>query len=78
MKFKYVGQLPIKDGDLVLAKVFKPRDVITNGTVFEVSDEDALLIQRVKLNGYYEEYSEPKKVIKPKKEDKKEEEKKED
>ena len=78
MKFKYVGQLPIKDGDLVLAKVFKPTDVITNGTIFEVSDEDALLIQRVKLNGYYEEYSEPKKVGRPKKEENKEEDKKED
>ena len=78
MKFKYIGQLPIKDGDLVLAKIFKPTDVIKNGTVFEVPDDNALLIQRVKLNGYYEEYSEPKKVIKPKKEENKKEIKKED
>lgn len=73
MKFKYVGQLPIKDGDLVLAEVFKPTDVITKGTIFDVPDDDISLIQRVKLNGYYEEYNEPKKVGRPKKEDKKEE-----
>lgn len=75
MKFKYVGQLPIKDGDLVLAKIFKPQDVITNNTVFEVPDDNALLIQRVQCNGFYEEYTEPKKVIKPKKEENKKDKK---
>ena len=82
MKFKYIGQLPIKDGDLVIAGIFKPRDTITNGTIFEVPDENTLLIQRVKGGGAYVEYSEPKKVKRPEKdkqkEEKKEEEKKED
>ena len=77
MKFIYTGQLPIKDGDLVLAKIFKPSDVITNGTVFEVPEDDPLLIQRVQCNGNYAEYTEPKKVGRPKK-DKNEEKEKED
>ena len=74
MKFIYNGQLPIKDGDLVLAKIFKPSDVITNGTVFEVPDDNALLIHRLSLNGYYSEYAEPKKVGRPKKDNKEEKE----
>ena len=74
MKFKYIGQLPIKDADLVVAGIFKPRDVITEGTVFEVPNNDTLLIQRVKTTGYYVEYKEPVKPVKPKKEQKKEEE----
>ena len=74
MKFKYTGQLPIKDGDLVVAGVFKPTDIITKGTVFEVPNTDTLLIQRVKATGNYEEYNEPVKAFKPKKEQKKEEE----
>lgn len=67
MKFKYTGTAPIKDVDLVLAGLFKPNQVITPGTVFEVSDNDTLLIQRVKLNGVYEEVVMPKKVGRPKK-----------
>lgn len=74
MKFKYIGQLPIKDADLVVAGIFKPRDVIKEGTVFEVPNNDTLLIQRVKTTGYYVEYKEPVKPVKPKKEQKKEEE----
>lgn len=78
MKFKYTGQLPIKDVDLVLGGVFKPTDVIVKGTVFEVPDDNKILIQRVKLGGCYEPYVEPKKKFnKPKKnlkEDKEEEE----
>ncbi len=77
MKFKYIGQLPIKSADLVLAKIFKPTDVITKGTVFEVQDDDTLLIQRLKCTGNYEEYTEPKKIGRPKKY-KKEEKKEED
>ena len=79
MKFKYTGDLPIKDVDLVLGGVFKPNQSITKGTIFEVPDNDALLIQRVKLNGNYEVYTEPKKVNKPKKikKEKKEEAKEE-
>ncbi len=81
MRFKYVGDSPIKDVDLVLGGVFKPNQVITKGTEFEVPDNNALLIQRVKLNGYFKEL--PKKVGRPKKlkkskekEEKKEEEEK--
>ena len=65
MKFKYTGELPIKDVDLVLAGIFKPNQSITKGTVFEVPDNDTLLIQRVRLNGSYEAL--PKKVGRPKK-----------
>ena len=79
MKFKYIGQLPIKDADLVLAGVFKATDVINNGTVFEIPNDNTVLIQRTKGCGYYEEYTEPKKIGKPKKENKqKKEDKKED
>ncbi len=68
MQFIYTGELPIKDVDLTLAGIFKPSDVITKGTVFEVPDENKFLIQRVKISGIYEEYIEPqKKVGKPKK-----------
>ena len=78
MKFKYTGDLPIKDVDLVLAGIFKPNQSITKGTVFEVPNNDTLLIQRVRLNGHYEVVQEtrtPRKYKKKnKKEDKKEEE----
>lgn len=80
MKFKYTGDLPIKDVDLVLGGVFKPNQSITKGTIFEVPDNDNLLIQRVKLNGHYEEVVQPK-VYKPKKvkkENKKKQEEKEE
>ena len=55
MKFKYTGQLPIKSADLVLKEIFKPSDVIRNGTEFDVPDEEGVLIQRLKVAGYYEE-----------------------
>ena len=74
MKFIYTGQLPIKDVDLTLAGIFKPDEVIAKGTVFEVPDENKMLIQRVKCGGYYEPYIEPKKKLsKPKKEKNKKE-----
>lgn len=73
MKFKYIGDLPIKDIDLVLAGIFKPNQSIRKGTVFEVPDSNKLLIDRVKINGAYVEYVEPKKQYKPKKYTKKEE-----
>ena len=78
MKFKYIGQLPVKDGDLVLAKIFKPTDIIKKGTVFEVPEDDALLIQRIQCNGNFAEYVEPKKVGRPKKDKKEEKEEEED
>ena len=65
MRFKYIGNLPIKDVDLVLAGIFTPNQSITKGTEFEVPDKDTLLIQRVKLNGNYKEL--PKKIGRPKK-----------
>ena len=77
MKFKYIGELPIKDVDLVLAGAFKPNDIITKDTIFEIPDENALAIQRTKLNGNYEVYTPPKRVVKPKKKYKKEEEEEE-
>ena len=72
MKFKYIGQLPIKDIDLTLAGIFKPNEAIHNGEVFEIPDDNTGLIQRVKLNGVYEEYIEPKKTFKKPKKAKKE------
>ncbi len=75
MKFIYKGKMPIKDVDLVLGGVLKPGEPIVNGRVFEVPDDNKLLIQRVKVNGVYEPYIEPKKVTKPKKSKKKDEEK---
>ena len=78
MKFKYTGQLPIKDGDLVLANIFKANQVITKGTVFEVPDDNTLLIQRVKMSGIYEEFVEPKKIGFIKKETKKDKEEEEE
>lgn len=64
MKFRYIGELPIKDVDLVIAGIFTPQQTITKNTEFEVPDTDALLIQRIKINGTYEEV--PQKVEKPK------------
>jgi len=73
MKFKYTGQAPIKDVDLVLAGIFKPDEPIVNGTIFEIPNDNKRLIKLVKMMGIYEEYHEPKrKVKKPKKEDKEE------
>ena len=80
MKFIYTGDLPIKDVDLTLAGIFKPNQVIVKGTVFEVPDDNKLLIQRVKVGGSYEPYIEPKKIGRPKKfkkDEKKEEDKEE-
>ena len=78
MKFKYIGQLPIKDADLALAGVVKPNVSIYNGMVFEIPDENTALIKRVKLSGIYEEYIEPKKAIKPRKTKKEENEENEE
>lgn len=76
MKFIYTGDLPIKDIDLVLAGIFKPTDSIRKGTIFEVPDNNAVLIQRVSVSGCYEEYVEPKKpVYKTKKKNKKDKDK---
>ena len=78
MKFKYTGELPVKNADLVLAGVFKSNESIRNGTIFEIPDENVELIQRMKISGNYVEYYEPKKVGRPKKEEKEEKEDKEE
>lgn len=77
MKFRYTGDLPVKDVDLVIGGVFKPQDVITKGRVFEIPDDNIALIQRVKISGDYEELPTPKvgRPKKDKKEEKEEEEK---
>jgi hypothetical protein len=74
-KFKWIGGNGYKDIDLVLNKVMKPQQQLFNGMIIDVPDSNEYLINRIKINGNYEVYNEPKKVIKPKKEkkDKKEE-----
>lgn len=74
MKFIYTGEMPIKDIDLVLGGVLNSDEPIVKGKVFEVPDDNKLLLQRVKCNGVYEPYTESKKRITSKK-SKKEEEK---
>ncbi len=65
MKFIYHGQ-PVKNVDLVWAGIFEPSDIIVDGTVFEIPDDNKALIERVQVNGCFEEYVEPKKATKPK------------
>lgn len=78
MKFKWIGGNGYKDIDLVLNKVMKPNDQLFNGMIIEIPNSNEYLINRIKINGNYEVYEEPKKkFVKPKKEkqNKKEEEK---
>ena len=75
MKFKFIGQSGTKDLDLVIYNIKSPRDVLINGDIIEIPDGLSQLIQRIKINGNYEEYTEPKFVKKPQKDKK---EKKED
>lgn len=72
MKFKYIGQSGVKDLDLVVFKVKTADEIICNGDIIEIPDDETELINRIQFNGNYEVYNEPKKVIRPKK-DKKEE-----
>lgn len=65
MKFIYHG-MPAKNVDLVWAGIFKPQDILVEGTIFEVPDENIQLIRRCKVNGCFEEYIEPKKIHTPK------------
>lgn len=67
MKFKWIGANRVKDLDLVLAGVLKPSDELRKGMIVEIPDSKAQIIERVQLNGNYEVYVEPKKVVKPKK-----------
>lgn len=80
MKFKWTGQKGIKSLDLVLAGIMKPTEELFTGKIIEIPDSETELIERIKINGNYEVYTEPKKVKLPKKSiktDKKQEEKEE-
>ena len=68
MKIIYIGQLPVKNAELVLGGIFKPTDIIYEGTIFEIPDENSELIQKTLLGGNYKEYIEPKKANRTKKE----------
>lgn len=72
MKFKYVGQAGFKDLDLCIAGICDPKDVLIPDTIIEIPDEMTGLIQRVKLNGNYQEVQSRQKFKKVKKEEKKE------
>lgn len=65
MKFKWIGGNGFKDIDLVLAGIKKQDQQLYTGMVIDVPDEEARLIRRLKVNGNYEVYNEPKKVKKP-------------
>ena len=77
MKFKYVGDLPIKNVDLVVAGIYKPHDVITKNTIIDIPDNNSILIQRMRVNGNYEEVKQLK-IGKNKKSNKKKKEEKEE
>jgi hypothetical protein len=72
MKFKYVGQAGFKDLDLCISGICKPTDILVPDTIIEIPDEMTGLIQRVKLNGNYQEVPSRPKFKKVKKEEKKE------
>ncbi len=74
MKFKWIGGNGFKDLDLVLYKILTPSDELFTGRIIEIPDTQTQLINRIRLNGNYEEYIEPKKVIKPRKSKKKDKE----
>ena len=65
MKFKWVGGNGFKDIDLVLAGIKNQNQQLYTGMVIEVPDSEERLIRRLKVNGNYEVYNEPKKVKKP-------------
>ena len=67
MKFKYVGQAGFKDLDLCIAGITNPNDVLIPDTIIEIPDTNTALIQRVNLNGNYQEIQERPTVKKVKK-----------
>lgn len=77
MKFKWVGGNGFKDIDLVLAGIKTQDQQLYTGMIITVPDSEERLIRRLKVNGNYEVYNEPKKFKKPLK-IKKEKEEKED
>lgn len=79
MKFQWIGGNGFKDLDLAIAGIMKPNEQLFKGRVIEVDDSNTELIERIKVNGNYKVYVEPKKVGRPPKKDKKKEkEEKED
>lgn len=79
MKFQWIGGNGFKDLDLAIAGIMKPNEQLFKGRVIEVDDSNTELIERLKINGNYKVYVEPKKVGRPPKKDKKKEkEEKED
>ena len=79
MKFQWIGGNGFKDLDLAIAGIMKPNEQLFKGRVIEVDDSNTELIERLKVNGNYKVYVEPKKVGRPPKKDKKKEkEEKED
>ena len=78
MKFEWIGGNGFKDLDLALAGVMKPNEQLFKGRVIEVDDSNTELIERIKVNGNYKVYVEPKKVGRPPKKDKKKEKEEEE
>ena len=77
MKFKWIGGNGFKDLDLAIAGIMKPNVQLFYGRVIEVDDSNTGLIERLKVNGNYKVYVEPKKVGRPpKKKEKKRKNKK--
>lgn len=70
MKFQYIGQSGVKDLDLVVFQIKKADEIICKGDIIEIPDSEEELINRIKVNGNYKVYEEPKKVSKPKKDTK--------
>ena len=78
MKFQWIGGNGFKDLDLAIAGIMKPNEQLFKGRVIEVDDSNTELIERLKINGNYKVYVEPKKVGRPPKKEKKEKTKKEE
>lgn len=70
MKIIYNGKLPIKNADLAFAGIFKASEVIYHGTIFEIPDDNQVLIRKILSSGNYSEYVEPPKVERPKRKEK--------
>lgn len=72
VKFKYIGQAGFKDLDLCIMGITKPSDELIPNTIIDIPNEYTALIQRVRLNGNYQEIQEKpkfKKVVKKTKEE---------
>lgn len=78
MKFKWNGGNGFKDLDLALAGVMTPDEQLYKGKIIEIDDSNTELIERIKINGNYEVYTEPRKVGRPPKKEKKEKQEEEE